>query len=146
MRKRTLRSRKRKTRKQRGGACPPHMPPRICAKQEERAKRNTYSVTRNFKSNLNQAIRNRERRLIPEEVRIAEARSTFNWKSRVPKFNAIRKGEVNNNLSNEEIQNIHEATNSDFPEVTGKPEAFNAFTGPPELGPMRKKIYRNNIP
>ncbi len=130
---------------QSGGACPPGMPPSICHKREEREKRNKYSVTRNFKINLEQSLRNRERRLLPEEERVAEARAAFNWKSRVPRFNAIRRGDGNeNNISNKNLQNIHNATNLNFPLSTGTPAAFNTFTGPPPLGPMRKKIYRNN--
>ena len=149
--RKSMKRRSRKTRKQKGGLdCPRGLPPRMCDKYKQKwsaiAIDQDHFVNRNFKSNLNQTLRNRDRRLIPEDIRVVEARSKFNWKSRVPRFNAIRKGEVNNNLSDEEIQNIHEATNSDFPEVTGKPEAFNTFTGPPELGAMRKKLYRNNIP
>ncbi len=145
MRRMKTSKRRRSRRRLQGGACPPDLPPRLCQKYEEREKRNKYSVTRNFKTNLEQRLRNRERRLIPEEQRAAEARARFNWKSRVPRFNAIRRGQGNeNNLSNKDLQNIHSATNLNFPVPTGTPAAFNSFMGPPPLGHMRKKIYRNN--
>ena len=142
---------RRRSRTFRGGlACPTGYPPRMCEKYMQKWKslgiEPEHIVTENFKKNLEQTLRNRERRLIPEEERVAELRAKFNWKSKAPRFNAIRKGEINNNLRNNELQNIHEATNSNFPEPTGKPQAFNTFTGPPTLGPMRKKIYRNNVP
>jgi hypothetical protein len=145
MRRRKTSKRRRSRRRLQGGACPPGLPLRLCQKHEEREKRNKYSVTRNFKTNLEQSLRNRERRLMPEEYRVSELRERFNWKSRVPKFNAIRRGEGNeNNISNNELLNIHSATNIDFPLPTGTPAAFDTFTGPPQLGPMRKKIYKNN--
>ena len=129
----------------RGGACPSGMPPRACATYEATQKRRKYSVTRNFKLNLEQALRNRERRLMPEEQRVSELRERFNWKSRVQRFNAIRRGEGNeNNISNKELEHVHIATNLDFPEPKGTPEAFNTIGGPPPLEHMRRKIYKNN--
>ncbi len=146
MRRRTFRNgkgRRRRSAKLHGGACPPGVPARICQKIEEREKRNKYSVTRNFKSNLEQALRNREKRLMPEEERAALARAKFNWKSSVPKFNAIRRGDVEeeNNINN---TNVHDATNINFPLPKGEPAAFGAITSPPPLGTMRRKIYKNN--
>lgn len=154
--RRSTRKRSKKTRSRgrtlRGGlACPNGYPPRMCEKYMQKWKslgiEPEHIVTPNFKSNLKQSLYNREKRLKPEEVRVAEARAKFNWKSRVPKFNAIRKGEgIYNNISNSQLLNVHEATDVNFPEPTGRPHAFNTFTGPPAYGPMREKIYRNNIP
>ncbi len=146
MRRRTFRNSKgrRKSRSLKGGACPPGMPQRLCQKHEEKMKRNKYRVTRNFKLNLEQALRNRERRLMPEEERVAQARAAFNWKSSVPRFKAIRSGEVHENNIKFDNENVHEATNLNFPEPTGQPAAFNTITGPPPLEAMRRRIYKNN--
>jgi hypothetical protein len=126
------------------------MPSRVCNRWKRIGVDPEYAVTRNFKFNLRQALSNREKRLLPENVRVQEAQQRFNWKSSNPKFNRIRRGNYNNNILNTELQNVHEATNANFPANTGKtPMAFTGLTDRllPELNTtIRKKVYRNNIP
>jgi len=156
MRKRTYKRRiqQKKTRKNRaqtlrGGGCPSDMSARLCDRYKRMGMDPEYAVTRNFKFNLRQALSNREKRLLPENVRVQEAQQRFNWKSSKPKFNRIRRGNYNNNIFNAQLENVHEATNANFPANTG--ETPMAFTGLvdrvlPELNTkIRTKIYRNNI-
>ena len=143
----------RKSRKaQRGGLeCPKGYPPRLCDKYMQKWKNRgmdpEHVVTPNFKRNLRQSLYHREKRLLSEEERVKQAREKFNWKSRIPKFNEIRRGlGRNNNISNNQLLNVHEATNVNFPEPTGVPEIYTSFPTVELLQeePMRKKIYRNN--
>ena len=106
-----------------------------------------HGVTSQFRGNLKQALYEREKRLMSEEEYVKHARERFNYKGRDLKLNSIRKGfGRNNNIKNEELLNVHEATNANFPEPTGVPEIYTSFptiASLPEPEPMRRKIYRN---
>lgn len=125
------RQRRSKTVKQRGGnyECPSGMPARLCEKQKEKWQRLGLSpqhlIPSNIKRNIKNAVANRERRLMPEEERVLLARKRFNWKSRVPEQNAMRKGLGNtNNVLNVNLQNLHEATNANFPYDPTRKEGY----------------------
>ncbi len=91
---------------QRGGVlCPPEFPPSLCKLYIEQL-------------NVNQALRNKEKNMLSENVRVQQARKSFNWKSQDPKFAAIREGTYINNINNSELLNVHEATNENFPNNT----------------------------
>ncbi len=137
------RTQKRKNRSRKGGfTCPPSMSQRVCDKYKRLGLDPGHRVTGAFKVTLNNALRNRERRLMPEEQRVAEARNHFNYKSKRWRSHSNN----NSNINNSNLVNVHEATNNNFPANTGEtPGAFVGFQYLPiENTTIRKKVYKNN--
>ncbi len=136
---------RRRQRSSKGGfTCPSTMSKRLCDKYTKIGVDPLHIVSQNFKWNLGMALRNRERRLMPEDQRVAEARNRFNYKSK--RWASLPKN--NSNITNSMVLNVHEATNSNFPANTGEtPMAFVGLTNwvRPELNKtIRKKVYKNN--
>jgi hypothetical protein len=97
-------------RRQKGGEiiCPPGMPARVC--ESYKKKHMTRKMNHGLQSNIRAAARWREFRLLPEEERIA--RQKAHWNNYVAARQSLR---TNNNLTNENLENVHNYTEADLP-------------------------------
>lgn len=95
--------------------CPQEIPKHVCKKYKKLGVTPKRLLGSEMRWEIRNVAANFEKKRLPENQRVAAARARFNWKSQNPRQMAIRQGENSNNLRDNSLINVHEATNEDFP-------------------------------